>query len=64
MGMNRTMLLRETGNLTKDYVEGALVTQVGEGELRDNTFWVSRDEAPDLIRMLADTFDINLERLR
>lgn len=62
--MNRTMILRETGDLTEDRATGALITQVGDGELRDNVFWVSREEAPDLIRMLANTFDIDLERVR
>jgi hypothetical protein len=41
-----------------DELAGVLVTQLAEGELRENQFWVSREEVPDVIRMLAEAFDM------
>lgn len=59
--MNRKMVARETGNLTQNRALGVLVTQVGQGETPTSEFWVSREEAPELIRLLADTFDLDVE---
>jgi hypothetical protein len=44
-------------------VSGVLFTQLGDGDLPDNQFWVSRDEAPDVIRMLADAFDLDVSEV-
>lgn len=60
--MNRTMFTQLTyddGGLT-----GVLVTQCAEGELRENQFWVAREEAPDLIWMLAEAFDLDVDHDR
>lgn len=44
-------------------VGGVLITQFGEGGLPDNEFWVSRDEAEDTIRLIADAFDLDLSEV-
>jgi hypothetical protein len=62
--MNRSMyteLTRAHGIDGHGEATGVLFTQVGEGDLPTNQFWVSRDEAPDVIRMLADAFDLDVE---
>jgi hypothetical protein len=41
-----------------DELTGVLFTQLAEGELRENQFWISREEAQDVIRMLAEAFDM------
>ncbi len=62
--MNRTMyceLTREGGPYGTGPATGVIVNQLGEGEVADNRFWVSRDEAEDVIRMIADAFDLDVE---
>jgi hypothetical protein len=62
--MNRFMhceLTRAHGVNGHGDATGVLFTQVGEGDLPTNQFWVSSDEAPDVIRMLADAFDLDVE---
>jgi hypothetical protein len=62
--MNRAMhteLTRAHGVNGHGAATGVLFTQVGEGDLPTSQFWVSRDEAPDVIRMLADAFDLDVE---
>lgn len=40
---------------------GVLITQNGQGDLADHQFWVSREEAPDVIWMIANAFDLDVE---
>jgi hypothetical protein len=59
--VNRTMYTQLTYAKTGPRVEGVLFTQLGEGDLDDAQFYVSRQEAPDVVRMLADAFDYELD---
>jgi hypothetical protein len=61
--MNRTMITQLTHTVGEDEPTGVLFTQFGEGDLPDNQFWVSREEVPDVIRMLADAFDLDIEEM-
>jgi hypothetical protein len=62
--MNRTMYaeLTRTGGVNgSGPATGVIINQLGEGEVADNQFWVSREEAEDVIRMIADAFDLDVE---
>lgn len=61
--MNRTMFTQLTRTDGIDEPTGVLFTQLSEGDLPENQFWVSREEAPDVIRMLADAFDLDVEEM-
>jgi hypothetical protein len=58
----RTMISQETVD-DNDVVGGVLMTMLAEGDRPDQSFWVAEDEAEKVIRMLADTFRIDLNYL-
>ena len=61
--MNRTMYaeLTRTGGVTgSGPATGVIINQLGQGDVADNQFWVHRNEAEDVIRMIADAFDLDV----
>lgn len=61
--MNRAMVSILACSRTTGEVDAVFITQTGEGDAPDTEFCVTRDEAPDVIRMIAEAFDIDLERV-
>jgi hypothetical protein len=60
--MNRTMVthLAYPKDTSDTEASGLLVTLFGEEGLDDQQFYVAREEAEDLIQMIADGLDIDL----